>query len=679
MSDLGNIANLELSLESLARFPEENPNPIMRISPGGVLLYANSASKPVLGAWGVTLNQSLPDHITLQTQGIFDGNEIKSIEENIGDDIYVLKVSPIVDAGYLNIYGTNVTEAYDMRAARDLAEQADRSKSEFLANMSHEIRTPMNGIIGMAELLARTDLDAKQEMFARVIRQSSSALLTIINDILDFSKINANKMVLEVSEFQLSDAIEDVATLLSSNIGHKDVELIVRIEPNMPKMFVGDVGRIRQIITNILGNALKFTEEGHVLVDIDGAYADDDRFQLNFRVVDTGIGIPKEDCSRIFEQFSQVDGSATRYHEGTGLGLAIASSLVSLMDGQIGVESVVGTGSTFWFNIFLPAFDGEKPQERIPSDVTGSRVLIVDDNEVNQSILMEQMDAWQLKASACSSGTQALEIMRAAYKFGTPLDLVILDYQMPGMSGADVLKKIRSEEGLMDIPVIILSSVDTMERSQNSSGQAFQGQLTKPARSSLLLDMILGALHKGETIQDQDDDVFLSPAVPGAAEAPTPSFAEIAEQTKQKFAVPGEPVEVVPAAVSESAPVDILIAEDNQINQMVYEQCLEDTVHSFHMADNGKKAVDFCKINSPRIILMDVSMPVMNGYDATKLIRVIDAESGRHTPIIGITAHALKGDMEKCLDAGMDDYLSKPISPERLVDKISEWLNKADQ
>ncbi|MEP3199991.1 MAG: PAS-domain containing protein [Lentilitoribacter sp.] len=570
-------------------------------------------------------------------------------------------VMPRTEIGAVATY-TDITE---ISQALEKAEEAERAKSEFLANMSHEIRTPMNGVMGMAELLSKTELDSKQMMFTDVIVKSGTSLLTIINDILDFSKIGAGRMTLDSAPFNLTEAVEDVATLVSSKAAEKDLEFMVRIDPKMGNMHMGDVGRVRQIITNMMGNALKFTEKGHVYVNVFPVSANDQKATnsqtIRFEIEDTGIGIPKEDLAKVFDKFSQVDASSSRRHEGTGLGLSIAASLVKLMSGRIGVESELGVGTTFWFEIELEQSENEL-QKRLHSDVSGARILIVDDNEVNRAILKEQMDAWGFDNAAVNSGAEAMAFVQAAQAQNLTIDGIILDYQMPEMSGTKVVKALHSDPINCDAPIIMLTSVDQAENGIAFTSLGIQAHLTKPTRSSLLLETIV------HTLQDRAS----TKAPTRVAQAPAP---EVGEQTPELEPQPiAQQDAMKPMVNNDEAVVDILVCEDNEVNQIVFTQMLNDTDYSFKIANNGEEGLALYKELSPSLILMDVSMPVMNGHEATKEIRKIEADANRHTPIIAVTAHAVKGDLEKCLEAGMDDYLAKPISPDMMIKKIEKWF-----
>ena len=390
----------------------------------------------------------------------------------------------------------------DLAKSRDEARVADRAKSEFLANMSHEIRTPMNGVMGMAELLGKTDLDAKQKMFTSVIIKSSSALLTIINDILDFSKISAGQLKIDPAPFSMSNAIHDVATLVSANIKEKEeVELIVRTDPALPETVMGDIGRFRQILTNIIGNAAKFTERGQVYVNAElvgesPVEKDESKSALiRITVEDTGIGIPEENLDQIFDQFSQVDASATRKFEGTGLGLSIAASLTQMMGGAIKVESQLGSGSTFSMEIPFEVVTDPQPV-RVPEDISDAQILIVDDNAINRSILQEQLTGWGFANAAASSGEEALAILAMAAENKVPVDCVILDYQMPGMNGGELVSHVRASSQLQRLPIVMLTSVDETNDSQPFSSLDVQGHLMKPSRQEMLLDTLTDVIQQ---------------------------------------------------------------------------------------------------------------------------------------------------------------------------------------
>ncbi|MBX3531558.1 MAG: PAS-domain containing protein [Rhizobiaceae bacterium] len=615
------------------------------------------------------------DLAVLQSRDMVEVEEIGTNPDGSQRHQIARKSAMMANDGTLYLIGstTDVTELKrreaELEEARRKAILADRAKSEFLANMSHEIRTPMNGVLGMAELMARTELDGKQRTFVDIIVKSGNALLTIINDILDFSKIDAGQLVLDPAPFNLAEAIEDVATLVSTRAKEKDLELIVRLQPGLHHTFIGDVGRIRQIITNLMGNAVKFTDKGHVLVEVTGEdTAEGGSSRLKVAVTDTGIGIPADKLQLVFEKFSQVDASSTRRHEGTGLGLAITSRLVELMQGNLGVDSVEGEGSTFWFALELPR-SGPSNAERItPMDVTGARVLVVDDNAVNRAILSEQMASWGFDACAAEDGRTGIEVLRAAAMHKIAVDCVVLDFQMPGMTGVEMARIVRSTPSIADVPIVMLTSVDQSLVNSQHRDLALDAQLIKPVRSSLLLETLVTAIQRHRMRVAPP-----SPVLPAAAPQRSAETSAVVPAT----AVPAPtPTQSAPK-VSSGRRLDLLVAEDNEVNQLVFTQILADTGLTFQVVGNGRLAVAAWREMQPGMILMDVSMPEMNGLEATGAIRAEEAATGARTPIVGVTAHALKGDRERCIEAGMDDYLSKPISPKALLDKISAWMGES--
>ncbi len=391
-----------------------------------------------------------------------------------------------------------------MNAAREAAESADRAKSEFLATMSHEIRTPMTGVLGIAELLARSDLNEKQRTFLSAIIKSGEALTAIINDVLDLSKIDAGKMQVRPHPFDLAVTVDDIATLLSPRAAEKGIELAVRIQPDLPSKFIGDAGHIRQVIINLLGNALKFTDEGHVLLDVSGS-AQDGRAQLTFTVEDTGVGIPDDKRQQLFAQFSQIDNAATRREHGTGLGLAISSKLVALMGGKIGVSSEEGKGSRFWFTLELPVDPAAPARRRPPHDLSGVSLLVVDDNEINRMVIVEQLKSWDFEAYAVDSAEKGLQALREAAKAGAPFDMAVIDYHMPKMDGLDLAAAIRGDSLVADVAILMITSVMAPDDEARFRQTRIDGHLTKPARASLLLDTVVNILYGEQPGADAPD------------------------------------------------------------------------------------------------------------------------------------------------------------------------------
>ncbi len=544
-------------------------------------------------------------------------------------------------------YARLAVTAREAKDAQYVAEEAGRAKSDFLANMSHEIRTPMNGVIGMSELLATTKLTDRQGMFVEIIRASAGSLLDVINDILDFSKIDAGQLTLDPQPFKLSRIANEPAQLVAHVAETKGLELLVRVQPGLPRSVVGDFGGIRQVVINLLGNAVKFTERGHVAVDVSGQERIDDgarTLSLRVEIRDTGVGISAEQQRNIFDKFSQVDESSTRQHQGTGLGLSISKGLVEMMGGEIGVQSVPGEGSVFWFTVALPVVDSVERMAKVLVDIAGMRALVIDDNETNRFILHELLVAWRMDEASAASGKEGMQQLMNAAAQGWPFDIVILDHHMAGMDGADVMRAIRSTSGIEETPIIMLTSIDEPGSADIYHDLGAQGYLVKPAPASQLFDTMIDILsvRAAATVPECCRDA------PGAGAAPT--------------AVP-------------DGRIDFLLVEDNEVNRIVAEEMLLNAGLSHVAAGNGVEALEAFEKNAPKAILMDVSMPVMDGYIATRKIREIEAE--RHlprTPIIGLTAHAMQGDREKCLDAGMDDYISKPISTAKLAVMIETWI-----
>lgn len=528
----------------------------------------------------------------------------------------------------------------DIKKAELDAKAAARSKTEFLANISHEIRTPMNGVMGMTELLLSSELTPRQTDFVNMISRSGHALLTIINDILDFSKAESGQIELESVPFNLRNCIEDVTTLLASTITETGLDLLVRIQPDIPSTFIGDVGRIRQILTNIVGNAVKFTHEGHVLIDVSGDILAD-KASLKIQVIDTGIGIPTDKLHHVFGKFNQADSSTTRQYGGTGLGLAISQQLTELMGGSISVTSEVGTGTNFSITLSLPVSEEVAVQKRPEQNIAGSNILIIDENAVNRDILTEQLRYWQCKTAAVKSSKLGLAVLHKAFEKKVKIDLVIVNYQMTAENGEDFCRKIRNRIEFADIPVIILSSVDAGNLHSRLETLNVSSFITKPVRSSVLHEAIAQAVDR--------------PVVSTQQNAST-SHEVVKDQSTH--------IEVSsPSNESKVNHVEVLIAEDNEVNQMYAGYVMEQLGLTYEIVPNGRIAVEKWKLLSPRIILMDISMPEMNGHEATQNIREIEKRTGlSRTPIIAVTAHSMKDHDLVCLESGMDEYLSKPLS-----------------
>lgn len=553
----------------------------------------------------------------------------------------------------------------NLREAKMKSDAASRAKSEFLANMSHEIRTPLNGVLGMADVLRRTPLDKSQSDMLDVVIKSGNGLLTVINDILDFSKLEAGKVRLLEKPFNLRGAIEDVASMFSTQAEKKNLELVVRVSPDAPEWVVGDVGRLRQILTNIAGNAVKFTQKGHILIDVQCLRVRGGRASLVFAVQDTGDGIPEDRLGAIFEMFEQVDGSSTRTHEGTGLGLTITKRIVEAMKGEIDVQSVVGEGSVFSIRIDLSVHEGEASEDPRPdcdaSVFEGARVLIVDDHEVNRQILCEQTQSWGMSALSARDGHEALETLEKEAREGRAVDIAILDYQMPTMDGQALARAIKRHKAFANLPLILLTSVGHVGDREDFAASDFSAYLVKPARSAQLRESISAALLRARRGDRPSQAIFQAGEDSGTSgdRSEGDAAARAPEEAQSEDAAPVRTLKV-------------FIVEDNLVNRMVISSMLKNPGYELIEIGDGAKAVEEFKAGAPDLILMDVSMPVLDGYAATRIIRRLEKESGaeKGVPIIGVTAHALPEDRARCVESGMNDYLSKPISQTSLEQKI---------
>ena len=576
------------------------------------------------------------------TRAFFDDNGLPIRFQGIGRDITARKRAEEA------LIKTNRQLEQVTAMANDMAAQAQAAniaKSQFLANMSHEIRTPMNGVIGMTGLLLGTDLSEEQRMYAESVRSSGEALLSVINDILDFSKIEADKLELEELDFDLRAMMEDAAELLAVRAHEKNLEFICRIDPEVHTFLRGDPGRLRQILVNLVGNAIKFTSEGEVVIEVKLESEPDDHIKARFEVRDTGIGIPLEKTGSLFSAFQQVDASTTRRFGGTGLGLAISKRLVELMGGEIGIESIEGSGSTFWFTAVFGKQPQREPGEGMPqTDIRGVRILAMDDNATNRLVLAEQLALLGVRHAEVENAAKAMDMLRSARAEDDPFRIVLMDMHMPEMDGESLGRAIKADPELSDTILVMMTSLGRRGDAKRLEAIGFSAYLTKPVKQSQLYDCLVTVLGAGVASAKTSETVLVTRHT-------------ISEARRRK--------------------VRILLAEDNVTNQLVALRILENLGFRAYTVTNGQEAIKALETIPYDIVFMDVQMPVMDGFEATRVIRSGKTKAPNPgIPIIAVTANAMKGDRERCIEAGMDDYISKPFAPQALAAAIEKWLDR---